>query len=943
MAHDSRLPSQPRRARLRGRASLPIVIGLVLLSLGALWTVALWTTSSGASTPTPISINEVELPLVDPERQSDVEGIASPSTDPLDLNQSPRRAEPEGQVDSSATDVLARFQVIGLEDDQSLATLRVHAGPEHLVGKSALGDIESSLPFQSDPVSIALDKLPSLSTDSQGLLELRVAMPSRGLPSPTGLVAAVSIGGLEAWVNPTLKQVRGAGGRPFPLKLRPRQEWTLRAVDASGRGRSDVRVQAQLLRAQDLDAIARKGALGEFPFMTEDRAPWTQVLGTTGAQGRLSFAGAPLMETEGNNGAPDSAVAVLFAAMLPQADAVPVLIRDLPEAGTVIDLPMQPSAQGSVRLTDHQGVPLSGWHFLQAIHRADGGPVALRTVLISDGLGQLGPLPVATALRLQVGDRDELGIDVVSPQNDGEPLGVELRAGPNHAVLVGQLLDADGRPVVDRPIEASGAGWRALCYGTNRNGRFSALVPLDQDQGQPQAVILRVRDDLDEPDRARMEYRERLNAPLSATTFALGALSPAGPRPLLVAGRVVRPLDSVCHDYRLHVEAQGPRGAWRELHGCIASRSGDGSFSIHGDPEPSAPHRLIVRMSGECHLRPEPVTFEPGRQDLSVELDPGGAVTLRVASPITVGSAKSLERVLDFTLEGVAGSAAEIPGHRLEVSRYGNVDSEGLTSLHWSGLPPGAYRLQVLAKGTETVLATLPDIAVSSQQESSPPLLDLNGAVHRFHLDIVGPDDGPLQHARVSMRWDSSATGGTISLQSTSGEGIAPRIPVEVLATASGYISQRQPLAEGVQKISMEPVRLTASQIQVAGLEIPSDVHASLAWGPPSLVRDFGQESAFAVDAETQRARDELRIGREALGSNRTLTIEQPTDPGAENRLRMILILTAPPLPGRSEIPSRQVLDEMPGWVIPNPPPLSTTLRVDKASLQRALQTMGRS
>ena len=96
--------------------------------------------------------------------------------------------------------------------------------------------------------------------------------------------------------------------------------------------------------------------------------------------------------------------------------------------------------------------------------------------------------------------------------------------------------------------------------------------------------------------------------------------------------------------------------------------------------------------------------------------------------------------MLDFSLEGIAGPAKEMPREDLALTRFGNVNEFGVVTLRWDGLRPGAYRFQALAKGTDTVLASLPNVPVSGRSAANPATLDLSEALFFYRLSITGPD-----------------------------------------------------------------------------------------------------------------------------------------------------------------------------------------------------------
>ena len=347
-------------------------------------------------------------------------------------------------------------------------------------------------------------------------------------------------------------------------------------------------------------------------------------------------------------------------------------------------------------------------------------------------------------------------------------------------------------------------------------------------------------------------------------------------------------------------------------------------------------------MHGNCHPPPGPIPFIPGLADLRVELSSGSRLTVRVASALTAGSGALLSKTLEFDLEGVAGAATRMTHKELSVERYGNVDEHGLTALHWNGLRAGAYRLRVLARGTDTVLAAIPSIEVNGSAVTAPSVLDLNRALYRFRLSIVGADGAPLRNAKTSLQWAPGVERGGLKLRGASWGGMVPQVPIELTCRAKGYLSVRRTLGEGDQRIVMQPVNAAVTRIQITGLDLPAGVQASLAWGPGNLPRDVREQSCFGMHENTVTAMDELRIGAQVLGPDLSVAIPQSVRPGPIGGLRLILVLSAPPLPGEPDLPTRWLLDDMPGWVLPNPQVPSAILPVNHKSLRVALAAMGR-
>lgn len=882
------------------------------------------------------------VPVAAPRDES--KGRQGGQVDPVDPSGSRGSRARDGAQQAPTRGVVVRFRVSGGPADQPLAGVRVHAGGGHLVASSELRDLPSARAFQCDPVSVAIERLSVFESDAKGLIEVP-------LEGSMGLVAAVSVPAtddspaLEAWIHPSETQIRKRRGAPFPLRLRPRQEWTLRAVDRWGQGRAGVEVQAQFLRSSDLSTIAEGGEPSEFPFRGPQGHPWTRLLGTTDEDGLLVYARAPLIPSDSRSD--DPCVAVLLAAQVPATEQIPILIEEIPPPGTVIELPMPPSGTVTTRLFDHDGRPLPGWHELHVLRRSTEDFTPLKTVQALNGTARIGGLPTGASLRLRLGAAAAAApapaVDIAGLQGDGSDSNAELHIGAGHAVLVGRLLDSEGQPLAHQSFEGRGAGWKATGAGTDSEGRFSVVAALSQARGLPQVLSLQVERACDDGDIvASSEYRARLDLPLDAATLDLGDLSPSGPLPLLAAGRVTMPGDGVCGSYDLEVQFRDPDGAWRELAGIETSIAAPDRFAIHGDPEPRTEHRLLLRVRGACRLSPEPIVFTPGTEGLHIEVDPGSSLSVRVATPLSVGSGRSLSSVLDFRLEAVGGAAASVTQEPLGVSQYGNVEPDGLVSLHWHGLRSGSFRLRVLARGTETVLTQMTPIAVSGAHRVAPGVLDLRDVLYRFRLNLVTPDGSPLKDASVRLAWAAESGQAATTLRGPHCVGLAPAIPVEIIVRARGYATERRALLPGSQEIEMQLARPVITRVEIVGLELSEGVHADLIWGPADLPRDVRDASGFALPSGAQGTVDEPGLGAKALVASHLVEIQQPGRPGPRGGLRLVLALSALPAVDRPDTPTRVLLDEMPGWVLPNPQPLTTTVVVDAAALRGALAEMGR-
>ena len=397
-----------------------------------------------------------------------------------------------------------------------------------------------------------------------------------------------------------------------------------------------------------------------------------------------------------------------------------------------------------------------------------------------------------------------------------------------------------------------------------------------------------------------------------------------------------------CDHYDLGVEFRAPDETWRELHGVEAAYLDGGEFTLHGEPEPWADHRLLPRVRGHCSSLPEPIAFSPGARDLHIEVASGGSLRVHVATPLTIGSIRSLSKVVDFVLEGVGGAAIGMTPEELAIDKYGNVKEDGLAALYWNGLRSGTFRLRALAKGTDSLLAEMPLISVSSGSAIAPGVLDLNGALYRFQLDVVGPDGAALRNASVDLSWGGDSSRPARTLHGSNCHSIAPRVPVELTARAKGYVTDSRPLTPGPQQVVLQPSHLASTRVQVMGLDLPAGVHADLVWGPANLPRAVGEASGFGAHEDAKGAADGLRVGKQALVADHAVEFEQPIDPASPQELRLILALSALPPPHRPEAPPRVLLDSMPGWLLSNPLPTTATLVVDAPALRQSLAAMGR-
>lgn len=863
-------------------------------------------------------------------------GHARHPTEVAAVPSSPRSLEQER--------LLVRLLVTSDEGEVRATGVSVHAGVLGTSGDLTRVGPSSGAPSADDPVRIARARFPSQATNADGLVELwveegRSVLAAASIPGPPGRP------GLEAWIQLGAKHVRDARGRAFPLRLRERQEWTVRAVDRAGRARAGVPVLAQWVESSELSELSAGELPRALPAWIDGRAPVTRALGTTDARGVLTYVREPLLEVTDEESTAERAV--LLAAVVPGVEQVPVLLRAPPGPGDVIDLRVGASVEADARLLDHRGALLPGTHAVRVLEVADEGPPReLVRTLARGGQAVLGSLPPGVRLRLECGGSDGMGADFVTPFDGAGTVRAELRAGAEHAVLRGRLLDEQGQGVVHRAIEVFGAGWAARCEETDGAGDFSVLVPLVHARDAEQLLIIaaghgaahHLRPGAGRGDR--LEYRARLGPLLQAATHDLGALEPAGDPPLLLAGRVVS-RGSV--DFALRVETRGPDARWTELHGVQVARAGHGEFTLHGAPAPEAPHRLLVEPEGDAHASPEPVPFEPGISGLRIELDPASTLEVPVATPLTVGSSRPLAAVLDIVLEALDHP----PGHETVEARvpdgFGDVGRGGLATLRWSGLRRGAYRLRVLARGTDVVLTEVPRIVIAGPRTSSAGVLDLNGVLQRFRIRVAAPDGTPLSGARCELRWAPGAERPGVTLRGARGAGIAPASAVELLTGADGYHTDRRTLLPGTQEIVLQPVQLVATQVHVAGLDLPPGVRARLIWGPAELVRDVGQASGFAEGPRRRRATDEGRIGASDIDPGGWLELEHPAQRGAGDGLRLMLALHAPPIPGRPEVPTKRLLDDLPGWTIDSPPGGELQLVVSASLLRGALAELGRA
>lgn len=540
-------------------------------------------------------------------------------------------------------------------------------------------------------------------------------------------------------------------------------------------------------------------------------------------------------------------------------DPPPEVRLQLPATGRIV-----------VEVFDEAG-PLTDYDLtLQVVPRGEETAEVLGTrewkVSVSDGgPARFDPVVLGTRFRALARHDALKAVGVFSgPLDADQEVSVALHATVESSVLVGRAVDSSLEPIAGaslRLVYATEAGAASRLVATDAGGRFR--VNLGHAASQ----------------RALIEAEISLSSDVTASTASFGLVHRLAPRPLrpgdldlgdivlgqapvLAAGRIVTDgASSQAVDLVVEREqCRAGQASWEQDRLAAVRFPEAGRFEVRGLARST---RYRLRLGSGSHLPFAPVEFTPGAKDLEVRLRTGGS--LRATLLVEQGIAGE---DLDVELRPVAAPAAgsialAMAPDRLR-GRVWHVEGE-MQHYRWTSLWPGAYAVQVKAKGSHTALASVPvDIAAWTQAVATD--IDLRQRLRVIRLRVVGTDGKVVPDGSRSMvlLGEADAAPRRLELRSGMARIVTGRTFADVLVLAEGFLPKRLRASPGDNTVVLATLPSVAIRVRGGLASLPDDCALAV-----KLVR---QRTTGRPDA-VQHARPDLAS---ALGiSTTTVAVDE--------------------------------------------------------------------
>jgi hypothetical protein len=462
---------------------------------------------------------------------------------------------------------------------------------------------------------------------------------------------------------------------------------------------------------------------------------------------------------------------------------------------------------GSVRVTlatgDGPFEPLGDAAFgTLAVERPGAAGAYTSFAKLPRGVLELEHVGLGLQFRLEMdGEECSGALSFAGPTVAGERLAYELRVEPR-PIVAGRLVDEARAPlrgswlathVQDTPA------WSSQYFETGADGRFAfrlVQVPAGE-AGERGMVIRRARSGAGE-ERAFVDLR---SLPGGAARSDVGELV-VQPPPLLVEGRVVDPSGQGLADAMLRVLQTNVDGSevWSpsSLAAATVRSAADGAFAMRGH----VVGRRLSLLAWRDGRAGEPVPFGVPTTGLVYVLQPVGAIEADV-----VLAADLAADDLWFAVrgEGTGRALGRAASHVLKQGR-----------LHWGGLEPGRYRLDVGLAASAGVLCSVRDVEVRGGEVTTLPPLELVQALHRVTLAITDRDGHPVPRAHLVVDPDAPSERPRLAVAARGRLSLCvDRLPFDLLVLAPGHRARRVRV-EGDQVISLDPGLVVRVQARVA-------------------------------------------------------------------------------------------------------------------------------
>lgn len=409
------------------------------------------------------------------------------------------------------------------------------------------------------------------------------------------------------------------------------------------------------------------------------------------------------------------------------------------------------------------------------------------------------------------------------PLRPDQEVSVTLHAVVESTVFVGRAVDPRLEPIRRaslRLVYATKAGAGSRLVVTDTTGRFR----INLGHAASQQALIKGQISLASPGESGVGrgLAHRLDPrPLPPGELDLGDIV-LGKAPVLASGRILEDGAASQADVDLVVERQRWRAdkpVWERDPADSIDFSAPGRFEVRGVARPV---RYRLRLASASHLPFEPIEFTPGAEGLEIRLQTGGSLraTLLLGEDIGIHD-------LDVQLRPGAAPAAgpmalAMVGERLQ-GRLSHAEAE-LRSYRWDSLWPGAYAIEVKARGSHEPLATVPvQITAAKAAETD---IDLRERLRIIRLRVVGPDgrvvpEGPRNLVLIGGGPETKPR--ALELRRGNARIVTGEAFADVLVLAEGFLPRRLRGVPGNNTVALKAFPPVTIRVQSELRLLPKD------------------------------------------------------------------------------------------------------------------------
>lgn len=409
---------------------------------------------------------------------------------------------------------------------------------------------------------------------------------------------------------------------------------------------------------------------------------------------------------------------------------------------------------------------------------------------------------------------DNVTAEVAGPSVVDETAERTINIDENAIVLAGKAVRPDGTGLAQEQIKIAvrdTKGMRGETWvRTEKDGTFVALRSPKSDGTPFDRATVIVRYDPDDEQGLVAELAPRV---LQVGRIDLGDVQMRGAH-LIVSGTIV-PTVKLEHKCNVQLERmrpprrEGSKPSWRSVYNIDVQVDDDQGFVAYGTVEPG---RYRLRIYSQEIVRPDPVEFAIGAENLRIPVTCGNELSMHLLLPVPLTGSKLKVRLKKAAEKGEGR-------HSQHRSR-----GEGEADFTWKGLADGVYSIDIQPKGWGR---TAPyhrldgiRLPLDGSRIGVLPDVDLRGKLSllELNLTIEGRESG--SGVAFLMPQEQKIWQG---VRVNSGKNVLP-VPAgaaELLVGSSRYHPVTLPAVQGSVSVTLQSRPET--HVTVIGLEAVSD------------------------------------------------------------------------------------------------------------------------